>query len=42
MDPDAQEKLDYSRTFAFKDFKLELNPNVYEYSDIDVNGNAGR
>ncbi len=36
IDPDAQSKLDYSKTFAFKDFKLELNPNVYEYSDIDV------
>lgn len=35
-DPDAQAKLDYSKTFAFKDFKLELNPNVYEYSDIDM------
>lgn len=35
-DPDAQEKLDYSKTFAFKNFKLEMNPNVYEYSDIDV------
>jgi len=31
-----QEKLDYSKTFAFKDFKLQLNPNIYEYSDIDV------
>lgn len=36
IDPQAQEKLDFSKTFAFKDFKLELNPNVYEYSDIDV------
>lgn len=36
MDPDAQEKLDYTKSFAFKDFKLELNPNVYEYSNIDV------
>lgn len=36
IDPNAQSKLDYSKTFAFKDFKLELNPNVYEYSDIDV------
>lgn len=35
-DPDAQEKLDFSRTFAFKDFKLEVNPSVYEYSNIDV------
>ena len=36
VEPGAQEKLDYSKTFAFKDFKLQLNPNIYEYSDIDV------
>lgn len=36
IDPDAQSKLDYSKTFAFKDFKLQQNPNVYEYSDIDM------
>lgn len=36
IDPDAQGKLDYSKTFAFRDFKLQLNPNVYEYSDIDM------
>lgn len=36
IDPEAQAKLNYSNTFAFKDFKLELNPNVYEYADIDV------
>lgn len=35
-DPDAQKKLDYSQTFAFQDFKLEMNPLVYEYSDLDV------
>jgi len=35
-DPDAQAKLDYSKTFAFQNFKLEMNPSVYEYSDIDV------
>ena len=34
-DPDAQKKLDYSKTFAFKDFKLRMNPLEYEYSDID-------
>ncbi len=28
--------LDYSRTFAFQNFKLETNPHVYEFSDIDV------
>lgn len=34
-DPRAQEKLDYSNTFAFENFKLEKDPLVYEYSDID-------
>lgn len=35
-DPDAQSKLDYSKTLAFTNFKLEMNPYVYEYSDIDI------
>jgi len=35
-DPDAQQKLDYNNTLAFKDFILEMNPYVYEYSDIDI------
>lgn len=35
-DPDAQSKLDYSKTLAFKDFKLSQNPMEYEYSDIDA------
>jgi hypothetical protein len=36
MDSHAQEKLDFSGTFAFQNFTLETNPSVYEYSDIDV------
>ena len=35
-DPDAQSKLDFSKTLAFENFHLEMNPYVYEYSDIDV------
>ena len=35
-DPRAQEKLDYSKTFAFKDFHLIKDPMIYEYSDIDA------
>ncbi len=31
----AQEKLDFTQTFAFKDFHIDKNPMVYEYSDID-------
>ncbi|MGC8595970.1 MAG: asparagine synthetase B [Candidatus Kryptoniota bacterium] len=34
-DPDAQEKLDYSKCLAFQNFKLEMNPYRYEFSDID-------
>lgn len=35
-DTDANDKLDYSECFAFHNFKLQLNPYVYEYSDIDI------
>ena len=38
-DPDAQQKLDFSNTLAFTNFKLEMNPYVYEYSDIDIQPN---
>ncbi len=35
-DQQANEKLDYSNTFAFENFHLEMNPYVYEFSDIDA------
>ncbi len=35
MDPQSQEKLDFSKTFAFKDFTLVKSPMHYEYSTID-------
>ncbi len=34
-DMNANEKLNYQNTFAFKDFKLKMNPYEYEYSYID-------
>ena len=34
-DPQAQNKLDFTKTFAFQNFKINLNPYDYEYSDID-------
>lgn len=34
-DNDAQERLDFSKTFAFKDFELIENPLEYEFSTID-------
>jgi len=35
-DPSAQNKLDFSKTFAFEKFHLIKDPMVYEYSDIDA------
>lgn len=35
MDPNAQEKLDFTKCFAFKDFTLVKDPIHYEYSNID-------
>jgi len=35
-DVDYQSKIDYSKTFAFKNYVLERNPNIYEFSDIDT------
>ena len=40
MDPSAQSKLNFDPCFAFKDFTLETNPYVYEYSSIDVDPRA--
>lgn len=36
MQPDAQLQLDYSKTFAFKDFRISTNPSEYEISTIDI------
>ncbi|MDO6492461.1 MAG: asparagine synthetase B [Cellulophaga sp.] len=35
-DPSYQTQIDYKKTFAFKDFTLERNPMVYEFSNIDM------
>lgn len=34
-DPNCQNKLDFSMTFAFENFTLYQDPMVYEYSNID-------
>ena len=36
IDPLSQDKLNFDNTFAFKDFILEKNPNIYEFSSIDA------
>ncbi len=35
-DPRAQDHLDFTHTLAFENFELEMNPMVYEFSNIDV------
>ena len=35
-EPNYQSKLDFSKTFAFKDFILDRKPDHYEFSDIDM------
>lgn len=39
-DPNANSKLDYSQTFAFENFKLVMDPFIYEFSDIDCPPNT--
>jgi hypothetical protein len=36
MDPNAQSKLNFGNTFAFKDFIISRNAAEYEYSNIDM------
>lgn len=35
-DPDAQARMDWSRTLAFRDARVELAPSVHAFSDIDT------
>ncbi|SFW14225.1 hypothetical protein SAMN02927921_00232 [Sinomicrobium oceani] len=35
-DPNYQSRIDYGKTFAFTGFTLERDPNVYEFSSIDM------
>lgn len=35
IDPDANRKLQWDRTFAFRDAELQMNPGVNAFSDID-------
>lgn len=37
-----QSKIDYTATFAFKDYILERNPMTYEFSDIDTTLEHGK
>ncbi len=41
-DPNAQQQIDYSKTLAFEDFELVMNPSEYEHADIDVSPTINR
>jgi hypothetical protein len=34
-DPQAQSKINFNNGFAFQDYRLDKDPNIYEFSDID-------
>ena len=40
MQPNAQQLLDFSKCFAFKDFRISTNPAEYEVSTIDIDDRA--
>jgi len=40
FDPNANSKLDFSQCLAFQNFELEMNPLVYEFSNIDTTAKA--
>ncbi|MCJ8211432.1 asparagine synthetase B [Mucilaginibacter sp. RS28] len=35
-DPNAQRKLDYTQTFAFQNFSIDMNPYSHSFDNIDV------
>ena len=41
-EPNAHRKLDFTRTFAFRDFRLEMDPISPRFSDIDVSLEAAQ
>lgn len=42
VDPSSYSRLDFSRTLAFRDFRLEPDPFLYRFSDIDVTMEANQ
>jgi hypothetical protein len=41
-DPNANSKLDFSKTLAFTNFKVNLDPYEYRHSDIDIPNELGK
>jgi hypothetical protein len=41
-DPASQSKLNYQAGFAFQNYRLDKDPNIYEFSDIDGTEDHGK
>lgn len=42
IDPNVNEKLNFSNTFAFENFEIITDPYIYEHSDIDIEVDLNR
>ncbi|MCC5905782.1 MAG: asparagine synthetase B [Balneolaceae bacterium] len=42
IDPNANQRLNYSNTFAFENFEVETDPYIYEHADIDIEVDLNR
>ena len=42
MDPNVNERLDYSRTLAFENFSLVTDPYIYQHDNIDIEVDLNR
>lgn len=42
IDPNVNEKLNFSNTFAFENFEIITDPYIYEHSDIDIEVDINR
>ncbi|MEY3397838.1 MAG: hypothetical protein RL220_432 [Bacteroidota bacterium] len=41
-DPQAQQKLNFDNAFAFKEYRIDKDPMVYEFSEIDATDDHGK
>lgn len=42
IDPNVNQRLNYSNTFAFENFVVETDPYIYEHADIDIEVDLNR
>ena len=42
VDPNVNERIDFSKTFAFENFEVETDPYIYEHANIDIEVDLNR